>query len=74
MENLYVKFAKNLLENTTIMEEKCVQVVELFFEELFKIDTTKYLCAPQNLKTVLSICKPEKAVNTAGFKNVLMLE
>jgi len=74
MENLYVKFAKNLLENTIIMEEKYVQVAEHFFEELFRIDTTKYSCVPQNLKIALSICKHEKAANTADFKNVSMPE
>ena len=55
------------------MEAKCAQVVELFFEELFKITTMKFLIV-QRPKTVTSTFRHEKDVSTAGFKNVSMQE
>ena len=63
----------NQLVNISIMEAKFAQVVELFFEELFKITTMKFLIV-QRPKTVTSTFRHEKDVSTAGFKNVSMQE
>ena len=63
----------NQLVNISIMEAKFAQVVELFFEEQFKITTMKFSIV-QRPKTVPSTFRHVKDANTAGFKNVSMQE
>ena len=59
----------NQLVNIVIMEEKFVQAVELFSEELFRINIMKFLYV-SNQKIAKSIYSPEKVVSIADFKNV----
>ena len=61
----------NQLVNIVIMEEKFVQAVELFSEELFRINIMKFLYV-SNQKIAKSIYSPEKVVSIADFKNVWM--
>ena len=55
------------------MEAKFAQVVELFFEEPFKITTMKFSIV-QRPKTVTSTFRLGKDANTVGFTNVSMQE